>query len=262
MQPGYDDVSYWIEGESVQLMDGVSEVQVPDSAAVTVTRIFGNEAEGDLNADGISDIAFIITQNSGGSGTFYYATAALKTDDGYQGLNAVFLGDRIAPQTTEISEGEVIVNYADRKQDEAMSAIPSVGMSKVLYVENAKLEERTQQTGEEEELTYTHIQESPKVELSDGEFTCEEEGKNGERHEVKGQVYCVTSSSEGAAGSTYTTYEYTTTVSDSIAKITFTIRKPQCLNYDEPERSACTAEQAAFNVDEYADNIAGSITIR
>jgi hypothetical protein len=261
-QPGYDDVSYWIDGTSVRLTGGVSEIQVPDSTAVTVTRIFGNEAEGDINADGISDIAFILTQNTGGSGTFYYAVAALKTDDGYQGLNAIFLGDRIAPQSTEIREGEVIVNYADRPWGEAMVATPSVGMSKVLYVENAKLIERTDSVGKEEEFLYIHIQEAPKVELSDGEFSCDEEKITGESHDINGRVYCVTHSTEGAAGSTYTTYEYITAVDNFVAQITFTIRMPQCLNYDEPEQSACVKEQASFNVDEYADNIAGGITMQ
>jgi hypothetical protein len=138
-QPSYDDVSYWIEGESVRLTDGVSEKTVPDSATVVTTRIFGNEAEGDLNADGISDRAFILTQNAGGSGTFFYIGVALKTDDGYQGLNALLLGDRIAPQSTEIREGKVVVNYADRNEGEPMTAEPSLGMSRTLYVENAKL---------------------------------------------------------------------------------------------------------------------------
>jgi hypothetical protein len=138
-QPSYDDVSYWIEGESVRLTDGVSEKTVTDSSTVVTTRIFGNEAEGDLNADGVPDRAFILTQNAGGSGTFFYIGVALKTDDGYQGLNALLLGDRIAPQSTEIREGKVVVNYADRNEGEPMTAEPSLGMSKTLYVENAKL---------------------------------------------------------------------------------------------------------------------------
>jgi hypothetical protein len=106
----------------------------PGSAAKIVTRYFGNEATGDLNSDGTPDTALLLTQSGGGSGTFYYVVVALKTKDGYMGTNAVLLGDRIAPQTTELRDGTVIVNYADRKPGEAMTTLPSVGVSKYLKV--------------------------------------------------------------------------------------------------------------------------------
>jgi len=138
----YKNATYSIDGQSVTLLNGQAEnVTVPGSASKTVTQYFGNEATGDLNGDGLSDVAFILTQNSGGSGTFYYAVIALKTDSGYQGSNAIFLGDRIAPQTTEIKNGEVIVNYADRKIGEPMTAKPSVGISKYLKIQGNSLVE-------------------------------------------------------------------------------------------------------------------------
>ena len=96
---------------------------------------------GDLNGDTTPDVAFILTQDSGGSGTFYYVVAALKTSDGYQGTNAVLLGDRVAPQTTEIKSGELIVSYADRKASEPLTAAPSVGVSKYLQVQGTMLTE-------------------------------------------------------------------------------------------------------------------------
>jgi len=127
----YKNIAYEIEGQSVKLTNGISGT----------TRYFGNEIVGDLNGDGTGDIAFLLTQNPGGSGTFYYVAVALKTTDGYQGTNALFLGDRIAPQTTEIRNEEVIVNYADRKIDEPMTTKPSVGVSKYFKVINNKLVE-------------------------------------------------------------------------------------------------------------------------
>ncbi len=102
-------------------------------------KYFGNEAFGDLNNDGVPDVGFIITQSGGGSGTFYYAAAALKTADGYQGTNAVLLGDRIAPQSTEIINGQLIVNYADRANGQPMTTAPSVGVSKYLEIKGGKL---------------------------------------------------------------------------------------------------------------------------
>lgn len=138
------DVAFTIEGESIKLVDGLSEVAQPDSAAKVVTRYFGNEVYGDFNSDGLSDAAFLVTQETGGSGTFFYLVAALKTADGYQGANAVLLGDRIAPQTTEIDETDsslIVVNYADRKPAESFDIQPSQGVSRTFRVENGVLSE-------------------------------------------------------------------------------------------------------------------------
>jgi hypothetical protein len=137
----YKNATYTIEGQPVTLTNGVSETAAaPGSASKITTRYFGNEAKGDLNGDGIADIAFLITQTGGGSGTFYYAVAALQgSDGGYRGTNAILLGDRIAPQTTEIRDGQLIVNYADRKPGEPMTSSSSVGVSKTLSVAQGQL---------------------------------------------------------------------------------------------------------------------------
>ena len=136
----YKNGTYMIGGQPVELVDGVSEISVSSSSASKiVTKYFGNDALGDLNGDATPDAAFILTQNSGGSGTFYYVVAALMFADGYYGTNAVLLGDRIAPQTTGIKDGQVIVNYADRKEGEPMTAKPSVGVSKYFKVEGEML---------------------------------------------------------------------------------------------------------------------------
>jgi hypothetical protein len=131
-----------IEGRAVTLVGGLSDVPAaPGSASRVVTRYFGNEATGDFNGDGQPDVGFVLTQSPGGSGTFYYAAVALRTPAGYVGTNAVLLGDRIAPQTTEARDGTLIVNYADRRPGEPMTARPSVGVSKYLKVVGGRLVE-------------------------------------------------------------------------------------------------------------------------
>jgi hypothetical protein len=136
----YKNISYTIDGQVVTLVDGRSEVaSAPGSSTKIVTQYFGNDAVGDLNGDGLPDIAFILTQSSGGSGTFYYAVVALKSATGYVGSNAILLGDRIAPQSTEIKDGEVIVNYADRNVGEPMSVSPPVGVSMYLQIQGSTL---------------------------------------------------------------------------------------------------------------------------
>lgn len=131
------NATFTVEGTPVTLLNGTSEVAAaPGSASTIGTHYFGNEAQGDLNRDGRKDLAFLITQESGGTGVFYYAVVLLTTPQGFKATNAFRIGDRIAPQSTEINEsaGEVRVNYADRKPGEAMAAEPTVGATLLLKV--------------------------------------------------------------------------------------------------------------------------------
>lgn len=134
------NTTYEIEGESVALKNGEARSEAaPGSASQIVTRYFGNEATGDLTGDGKDDRAYLITQDGGGSGLFYYAVVALKSETGYTLTNTFFVGDRIAPQSTEIhaEAGELHINYAERKEGEPMSTPPSVGAVLLLKVTTA-----------------------------------------------------------------------------------------------------------------------------
>lgn len=129
-----NNITFTIDGTPVTLKDGVSKSSiVPGQPTV---RYFGNEARGDMDGDGLSDVAFLVTSDGGGSGTFYYAVLALRTDTGYAATNAFLIGDRIAPQSTDIntSARELYVNYAERAPGEPMTASPSVGATLVLKV--------------------------------------------------------------------------------------------------------------------------------
>ena len=129
--PSAKNATYILDGKLVTLLRGGSEVEAaPGSASKIITKYFGNEVVHDLNGDGKDDIAFILTQNTGGSGTFYYAVAAIYTPTGYIGSDGVLLGDRIAPQSTVMGKGNIIVvNYADRKPSESFVTQPSIGKS-------------------------------------------------------------------------------------------------------------------------------------
>jgi hypothetical protein len=99
------------------------------SASTVTTQYFGNEVVHDFDGDGRSDTAFLLTQNTGGSGTFFYLVVALNTANGYVGSNGFLLGDRIAPQTTEMNKNHIVVNYADRRPEESFATPPSIGKS-------------------------------------------------------------------------------------------------------------------------------------
>ncbi len=134
------NIAYLVDGKQVTLKNGLAEMEAaPGSQSKIVTRYFGNDAVGDLNGDGREDVIFLLIQNMGGSGAFFYVVAALGTPGGYTGTNAVFLGDRIAPQSTSIKNGSAIVNFAERRPEEPFTAAPSVGVSKTLKIVEGKL---------------------------------------------------------------------------------------------------------------------------
>lgn len=131
----YKNISYTIEGTPVMLKNGVSQTEAaPGSASKIETRYFGNELRTDLNDDGAEDVVFILTQQPGGSGTFFYVVAALKTATGYLGSDGYLLGDRIAPQPINESPDPkhvnvIVANYADRNPGEPMTVRPSLAKS-------------------------------------------------------------------------------------------------------------------------------------
>jgi heat shock protein HslJ len=141
----YETLGYTIEGDSVQLIDGVAEsASAPGSASRVMTRSVGNALHKDLNGDGTDDVVFLLAQERGGSGTFYYVVAALRRDDAYVGSHGLLLGDRIAPQAITSGPGSsIVVTYADHAPGEPMAAPPSIVRSRRLL-----LNDRTLQFGE------------------------------------------------------------------------------------------------------------------
>lgn len=157
--PGFDprNAAYVIEGNAVTLANGMSEAAAaPGSASKIVTRYFGNGAMGDINGDGLNDLGFLLTQETGGSGIFYYAVVALRiknptgstneTDneaigaaDEYRISNAVLIGDRIAPHPSEVRGGRFYIHYADRNLGEPMTAPPTVNISQALDINSQGL---------------------------------------------------------------------------------------------------------------------------
>ena len=137
----YSSLRYTIEGRPVQLKDGVAEGEgAPGSDSKVVTRYLGGEFHKDLNGDGRDDVALLLTQDLGGSGTFYYVVAALQTEDGWIGSHALLLGDRIAPQAITSGSGKsIIVSYLEHADGEPLAAPPSAGRSRQLILDDETL---------------------------------------------------------------------------------------------------------------------------
>jgi len=138
---GVLNATYFIEKQEVRLIGGRSEVQAaPGSAAKITTAVFGQPVCGDLNGDGRDDAALILVYDPGGSGTFYFVAAAIAQNGGYQGTNAVLLGDRILPRTIQVQNGMIVADYLDRRTDKPMAATPSIVKTMYLTLKAGRLE--------------------------------------------------------------------------------------------------------------------------
>ena len=76
---------------------------------------------------------------------------------------------------------------------------------------------------------------------------------------VEDRTYCVKANSEGAAGSVYTTYDYSTIRNSKLVTVSFTLVYPRCDNYDDPKKTACKNERTAFDLDSTVDRIVQSL---
>lgn len=110
---------------------------------------------------------------------------------------------------------------------------------------------------------YIHVLDwPPTVNIYDKQFGCIENGNiiesNGETKLVNfgENKYCVTKQSEGAAGSTYTTYTYVAPYGIyKTLSFNFILQFIQCGNYDDPQKTECEAERASFDITPIVDKI-------
>lgn len=122
---------YFVDGEEVTLTKGVAKI------SGTETRVFGEFVKGDINQDGQLDQVSFLSQETSGTGIFFYVIAYVNG----KGTEAFFIGDRISPQNINIVNGKIAVNYATRKSNEPMTATPSLGVTKYLVYRDDKLVE-------------------------------------------------------------------------------------------------------------------------
>jgi hypothetical protein len=108
----------------------------------------------------------------------------------------------------------------------------------------------------------------PKAQLITEAFACHPagnttaQGGKTDSITINGHRYCLTEEVEGAAGSTYTQYAYAFPNNDNTIILTFTLRAPQCANYNKPKQTECKTEEASFNINNVVDQIAQSIVFK
>ena len=138
------NTTYTIGNRPVSLIDGRNEEPAaPNSSSKIITQVRNTPLFADINKDGTDDAVLILTQSTGGSGTFYYVAAAIATPGGYQGTTALVLGDRIEPQRIEIIDTKARISFLTRGSEESFADDPTVPRQMdVMYVaENQQLAE-------------------------------------------------------------------------------------------------------------------------
>jgi hypothetical protein len=114
----YANATYRIENEDVTLSRGTRSVPAaPGSAMQRVTRLSGHPGCGRLGKK--TAAAVFLVDDPGGSGTYFYVGVALA---GGPAINAVFLGDRIEPQSIAFRGNGIVVTYLDREPSDPMIA--------------------------------------------------------------------------------------------------------------------------------------------
>lgn len=107
----------------------------------------------------------------------------------------------------------------------------------------------------------------PTVKVQDGPLACTDIGSENTdgspgRRTIDGREYCVATVVEGAAGSMYTTYDYSFEEEGKVVTISFSLRRVQCMNYEEATRLICQQEQEMFSVDNMVAEMAASFELK
>ena len=142
-RPDPSNGTFVVDGESVTLSSGRNETKIaPNSAVVEETVLLDKFAYGDVNSDNKVDTALLLARYGGGSGTFIYVAVFVSGPVTYRGSDAIFIGDRISPQSISINNGVVTVDYLDREPDKAFAAEPTIPTSKQFIYKNGEFVEK------------------------------------------------------------------------------------------------------------------------
>ena len=107
----------------------------------------------------------------------------------------------------------------------------------------------------------------PKFKITEGQIDCTitscESGllTSTAKRRIDGRVYYIESTNEGAAGTIYTQYAYSTIKSGSLITVSCVIRYPQCMNYSEPQRTECANERETFDLDKIIGYIVKNLSV-
>lgn len=137
----YKNAIYRLGGKDVTLLEGQHAQPVAEgSAEQDVTRVVEPPAHAAGTLGSRAAVAVFLSEDGGGSGTFYYVALAFN-----DGRGTTFqIGDRIKPIGIAINGDDLIVSYLDRKADEPMAVPPTVPRERHFAYMNGQILERAQ----------------------------------------------------------------------------------------------------------------------
>lgn len=140
-KPDPSNATFTIDEEKVALSSGRLEREIEGGIEeeIVLGELF---AYGDINSDTKADTAAVLIQSGASSGIFVYVVGYVSGAVKYNGTNAVFLGDRVIPQTLDIRNQTITVTYLDRRSDEPFAAEPTLSVTKNFVYRNGELQER------------------------------------------------------------------------------------------------------------------------
>ncbi|MDP3763530.1 MAG: hypothetical protein Q8Q92_02675 [bacterium] len=142
-RPDSSNATFIIDDELVTLSAGRDErVITPESTLTEETILLDKFAYGDINKDGKNDTLLLLARYGGGSGTFIYLAAFVSGPINYKGSKAIFIGDRIAPQSISLNGDIVTLEYLDRGPDDAFVVEPTILTTKQFIYKNGEFAEK------------------------------------------------------------------------------------------------------------------------
>ncbi|MFA7088056.1 MAG: hypothetical protein WC146_01810 [Patescibacteria group bacterium] len=195
----------------------------------------------------------------------------IKSDDGYYRLQAPSDDKNNIVNKIKIGQKiEISGEFIQEKNNiyKTLGAIKVEGV-KYLYIEEENLKSNLPDSFSADYISFSNYgsnvfraEEYPGLEswAENGEIECDETSPESSlplrisKKEIGGRKYCLVASSEGAAGSVFTQYSYTTMIEDNIYLILFIARYPNCTNYLDEEKRECEIERENFNLDFLVNN--------
>ena len=225
--------------------DKASFVVSGESACLPV--IDENKPHNDLCVSGIKD------------GDDYYRLQSI-SDDSNNVVNRIKIGQRI----------EIGGQLLDEKSD-IYKTSGTIKVTSVRYLETdpSKIKTDLPASFKADYISFRNYssgiykaEEYPRLEswVENGGIECDETAPESSqplrisKRNISGRTYCIGASSEGAAGSVYTQYAYTTVIEGKVYVIKFLVQYPNCDNYPEAENIRCKSERESFNLDILVDN--------
>ncbi len=143
LNPDPANATFYFDDGPIKLKNGKVSLNITGSAISVDTNLAKEPvAYGDINGDGKNDAVIILSQDGGGSGIFVYLAAYVSGNVEYKGSNAVFIGDRISPESiTVLKSGLVTFEYLDRDEKDPMTTEPTLLRKATFAWKNQALEE-------------------------------------------------------------------------------------------------------------------------